>query len=830
MPYMTKKNEKEQICVYKKGADGEPEGKTLGCHLTQEKADAQIAAIWASENTAKSFELNEIIREVETAWFQAFEPQSLEAGKERKSWISRTFNDFVIVEREGVLFRYEYRIAQDGSYVWTDPQKVEKQESYYAVKAVGDWELDVLGCPYGGPEGGKDSQGEYFDAATKFHEDKFGLPPAVYYHGFAPDGKPSGDPVFIGKTTSREARTDGIWYRVILDKTNAFAKRVWEAAMNGVARASSGAVSHLVRTDSDGHIRHWPVAELSIFEATEGRRPANAYAVALPAMKAIYQAAGLVLPPEADITVHPQADAKGTQVMGAATAERSKDKSTKAQGAKAMNEEIEAAVAKAMADRDARIKAEAEARVAEQTKIDAAIKAGIEAGLKAREQEAVKAGRPPTAGAPAMLRIPRKYDTLDPADHDLLNCILDNTPQGAKRGWSSMNAREESTKALLAKIIADGGKDSAAHEAIKAMPAGIKTDEIMDSTLSSYGDQWVGVAYATRLWEKIRAASVIVAKIPTVEVPQGMESITIPLESTDPTWYKVAQNNDLPTTEATGWPNATITSSKVTTANTSLTVAKMGARCLWTGEMEEDSLIPWVSNLRNQLTKSGAEQMEYAVIDGDTATTASTNVNDIAGTPGSTDLFMMCVGFRGLAARVNSANARACGTLAVEDYLETLKLMGTAGRNAANFASTGFIIDPWTLYKTLQLAEIETRDVSGQPTIENGNITNIWGHDVFTSYFMCYAGVQLGTVTTAAYQLLSNSAGKVDQDVEGNNIYGSILAVRWDQWLMGWKRRMTIETTRIARADTTEIVALCRWGMVYRDTEASAVSYGVVVA
>jgi hypothetical protein len=697
-----------------------------------------------------------------------------------------------------------------------------------AVKAVGDWELDVLGNPYYGPDNGKDSQGEYFDTTTKFHEDKFGLPPAVYYHGFAPDGKPNGDPVFIGKTTGREVRPDGVWYRVLLDKTNEFARRVWQAAKDGVARASTGAVSHLVRTDSDGHIRHWPVAELSIFEATEGRRPANAYAVALPAIKAVYQAAGLVLPAEADIS-NPQAEAKGAQVMGAATAERSKDKTTKAKGEPNVSEiDVKAIVAEALADERKRIAAEADARVAEQTKIDAAVKAGIDLALKVRDEEAVKTGRLPTAGVPAQLRIPRKYDGLDPADHDLLNCILDNTPQGAKRGWSSMNAREESMKALVAKIVADGGKDSAAHEAIKAMPAGIKTDEIMDSTLSSYGDQWVGIAYATRLWEKIRAASNIVAKIPTIEVPQGMESIVLPLESTDPTWYKVAQNNDLPTTEATGWPNATITSSKLTTAQDSLTVAKMGARVMWTGEMEEDSLIPFVAQLRNQLTKSGAEQMEYAVIDGDTATTASANVNDCAGTPASTDLFLMCNGFRGLALRINTGNARSAGTLGVEDYLETLKLMGTAGKNAAQLNAVGFIIDPWTHWKTLELGELLTKDVSSSPTIEKGVLNSIWGHDVFVSHFICYAGVQLGTVATAAYQLKSQTAdGLVDQDTQTDNVAGTILAVRWDQWLMGWKRRMTIETTRIARADTTEIVALCRWGLVYRDTEASAASYGV---
>ena len=64
---------------------------------------------------------------------------------------------------------------------------------WYAVKAVGDWELDVLGVPYGGPDN-RDADGEYFAADTKFHADKFALPPAVYYHGYEDKGKPSGSP------------------------------------------------------------------------------------------------------------------------------------------------------------------------------------------------------------------------------------------------------------------------------------------------------------------------------------------------------------------------------------------------------------------------------------------------------------------------------------------------------------------------------------------------------------------------------------------------------------------------------------------------------------
>jgi hypothetical protein len=40
---------------------------------------------------------------------------------------------------------------------------------------------------------------------------------------------------------------------------------------------------------------------------------------------------------------------------------------------------------------------------------------------------------------------------------------------------------------------------------------------------------------------------------------------------------------------------------------------------------------------------------------------------------------------------------------------------------------------------------------------------------------------------------------------------------------------MTIETTRIANADSTEIVAMLRCGLIQRDTEASAITYYVGV-
>ena len=62
----------------------------------------------------------------------------------------------------------------------------------------------------------------------------------------------------------------------------------------------------------------------------------------------------------------------------------------------------------------------------------------------------------------------------------------------------------------------------------------------------------------------------------------------------------------------------------------------MGARVPYSGELVEDSIVDWAGQLRYQLEKSFAEQFEHAIIDGDTATGGSTNINNIAGTPTST--------------------------------------------------------------------------------------------------------------------------------------------------------------------------------------------------
>jgi hypothetical protein len=335
---------------------------------------------------------------------------------------------------------------------------------------------------------------------------------------------------------------------------------------------------------------------------------------------------------------------------------------------------------------------------------------------------------------------------------------------------------------------------------------------------SLIGSDWVGTAYSSQIWEAIRAANVVFDRVPSIVVPDGFSSIYVPLESTDPTWYKVAEATASDSTLKV--PAATVTASQAATANKQLTLGKLGARVLYTGEMTEDSLIPFAPQLRQQLTTSGGDTLEHIMIDGDTETSASKNINAIDTTPTAGTAFLFLDGFRKLALVTNTANSRsASGTLVIEDYIDTLKLMGTAGLAGADPRAVAFIIDYNVHYANMKLVEFKTRDVSSAATVENGFVTRAYGYQILPAFQM----------HKMSAKRMANTSGKIDGDTDSNNTTGAILAVRFDQWKQAFKRRMTLETTRIANADSWEIVALVRWGMTNRDNEASAITYNVGV-
>lgn len=493
--------------------------------------------------------------------------------------------------------------------------------------------------------------------------------------------------------------------------------------------------------------------------------------------------------------------------------------------ARIARESIEAA----LKAEDDRRQADATAAAAKQAEIDTAVKSA----LTQQAKEYAKFRRLPTGdggepqgGGVAVPYVTKfgdvgKYDHLTVEDMAFLAGTLD-AAKHANRSTSGVS--ETALKALAIKIAEDksdlGGEARRDLKAAGIDPADVvnamKANELDYSTQAGYGDEWVGIEYSRRLWAAIRLGTFVADKLPAVEVPQGSESIYIPLEAADPTWYKVGQataNNG-----TTGRPDATVSASKLATDRKLLTVGKMGARVVFSEELNEDSLIPWVAQLRQQLETSGSENLEHLIIDGDTEAGATANINTIGGTPGGTELYLVFDGFRKSALVTTTANSRSAGgALADTDFTDTIKLMGPAGLNALDKSKVAFILDLNVNWKVLELASVKTRDVFTNATIENGTLMSIWGYPVFTS-------AQMHKLSTTNPRK-ANTAGKVDLTTQANNTTGSILAVRWDQWLLGYKRRMTMKVQELPDADATQIVAVARIGLAQRDTEAVAVSY-----
>jgi phage head maturation protease len=663
-----------------------------------------------------------------------------------------------------------------------------------AVKIIAQDDSAATIGGYGVVFGARDIQGETFDADTDYMLDLVPEKLLLYDHGLMQIknafGFVANDDILIDDA--------GMWIQGQIDKSAKYSDLVLQLIDKGVLGWSSGSVEHLSRRKG-GVIKTWPIVEFSLTPTpaeprTLGVDRIKAMAESNPSLKALL--------PEADQETRSE-DATATDVEADVI-------------------ELEDEV-KIMSDKQEK-GAEKEPLTLEQ--IGEAMKSALEpfsdrlAKLEEKpdnELEVAKKNVNVVADTEHW-----KYDNVDSRDLAIMVGVLDTAKQyGQSKGGASTAA----FKALGMRLESEESRKSepltVARNAMKM--AGIKANEINQSTLASYGDEWVGVAYSGELWRSIRHATFVLQNLPNqMEVPQGAESVVIPLESTDPVWYKVAQSASLSANPG-GIPTNTVTASNLGTANNTLTLAKMGARVLWTGELEEDAVLPYVAQLRSQLTTSGAEYLEHVLIDGDTATGATTNINDIGGTPGGDEAFLLLNGFRKSPLVTTTANSRDGGALAVEDYLETVKLMGLAGKNAIDKSSVSFIIDPWTHWKSLELTEVKTQDVFSAPTIENGTLMNIWGYDVNTSIHMHKANQD------ATYGLKANSAGKLDLDTASNNTTGVILAVRWDQWQFGWRRRMTLETTRIPAADATEIVSLMRFGMVQRDTEASTISYNLTL-
>ncbi|KKL67719.1 hypothetical protein LCGC14_2132200, partial [marine sediment metagenome] len=239
--------------------------------------------------------------------------------------------------------------------------------------------------------------------------------------------------------------------------------------------------------------------------------------------------------------------------------------------------------------------------------------------------------------------------------------------------------------------------------------------------------------------------------------------------------------------EATQDSAAKLLTSQVTTGSFSLSAVKLAVRSLWSGEMDEDSIIPVLSMYQNNLRVKTSEAIESMIINGDTAGTHMDNA--VATLYASTAPEMGALGLRAWCVDQTNSTA-ATGTMVVGDFADAKASMG---KYAMDPDQTIWLMSPKAHNLILKLAEIETVDKYGLgATILTGEIGRLYGTPVIVS---------------GQFPENLNASGLYDGSTTDNT--GAILCRR-DAGVIGFKRQFKVETQRIIATDQTEIVATTR--------------------
>jgi len=254
--------------------------------------------------------------------------------------------------------------------------------------------------------------------------------------------------------------------------------------------------------------------------------------------------------------------------------------------------------------------------------------------------------------------------------------------------------------------------------------------------------------------------------------------------------------------------NAANNSSDYTTVKTGSQRVQVDAKKfiihqMWSGEMEEDSIIPFVPFLRRQAALSVAHYADSLALNGDTTNAATGNINLDDADPADTKHYLAFDGIRHAALVDNTGNAvDVAGAITLNALNNLRALMIDTTRlvdwgHPTDSDDLVFASDPFTADKVAMFDEYLTVDKYGpQATVFNGEAGRILGHR------------HISTIAISK----TEADGKVST-TGGNNTKGQVVAFNRRGYKVGWRRRVMVESERLPGRDQTRIVYSLRLGL-----------------
>lgn len=318
----------------------------------------------------------------------------------------------------------------------------------------------------------------------------------------------------------------------------------------------------------------------------------------------------------------------------------------------------------------------------------------------------------------------------------------------------------------------------------------------MDTAESGYGSQLIGAEYVGTLWDAARYESRVFALLDSFEMTAP--TVYLPVEVDIPALSFVAENTaadaSLYTTVKTG-------SNRVTVSAKKFAILQM-----WSGELEEDSIIPFVPFIRRQQQMSLAHYSDALVLNGDTTNAGTGNINSDDADPADTNYYLAFDGIRHAGLVDNTANSQDVGGAITYDHLIKARQRMKDLTTMIN-VHWGKPTDPNDLIHVAEdatadaialLGEVLTVDKYGNnATVINGEIAKIGRSPLITSL-----AIPL-TAADGKYTTTSPST---------NSTKGSVTTFNRRAFKVGWRRRVQTTVSRLQGRDQMLIETYMRMG------------------
>lgn len=349
---------------------------------------------------------------------------------------------------------------------------------------------------------------------------------------------------------------------------------------------------------------------------------------------------------------------------------------------------------------------------------------------------------------------------------------------------------------LLVSLKRGGHSEHGPSEVLRNLHEDINT-RAMDTAESGYGSQLVGVGYVAQLWSGAREQSKLFALLPTYEMLQVSDYL--PVAAAPPEMLFVS--------ESTASDASNYDTSKTGSNRVSVSAVKFVIHQMWSGEMEEDSIIPYIPFLRAQAAYALGYYTDSLVLNGDTTNAGTGNINLDDADPADTKHYLAMDGIRhvGLVDNadattgnvINQAGAVTFNALIAMRIKCLDRTYHMDWGHPANPEDFVYVCSPEDADKIAVLDEFITVDKFGpQATVLTGQVGRIGRNPLLATIAMS----------------LTEDDGKVST-TGGNNTKGQIAAFNRQGFVVGWKRRVQMKTEDIIATDQYRIVYSLRCGL-----------------